>query len=71
WTRHEVSLTRAIADSTGTTVDDIAAAALARFSLEALDLAGEQPSPRKALAATFDHLRNGWGDYGRRKPETD
>ena len=69
WTRHEASLTRAIADSTGTTVDDIAAAALARFSLEALDLAGDQLNPRQALTATFHHLRNGWGGYGRTAPK--
>ena len=65
WTRHERSLARAIADSTGVPRDDLAAAALARFSLEALDLAGEQPDPRRALADTFTRLRDGWGDMGR------
>ena len=65
WTRHEASLAHAIADSTGVPPQDPGAAALARFSLEALDLAGEQPDPRRALAETFARLRDGWGDYGR------
>ena len=65
WTRHERSLARAIADSTGVPRDDLGAAALARFSLEALDLAGDQADPRRALAETFTRLREGWGDYGR------
>lgn len=65
WTRHESSLARAIADSTGTDRDDLAAVALARFSLEALDLAGEHPDPRRALTETFAYLRTGWGDFGR------
>lgn len=68
WTRHEASLARAIADSTPGRPDVIGAAALARFSLEALDLAGEQPDPHRALSETFDHLRAGWGDYGRSTP---
>ena len=65
WTRHEASLARAIADSTPGPPDTVGAAALARFSLEALDLAGEQPDPRRALSDTFAYLRTGWGDYGR------
>ena len=65
WTRHETSLARAIAATTGVPADDLAAAALARFSLEALDLAGERPDPRRALRDTFGYLRAGWGDYGR------
>lgn len=60
WTRHEVSLARAVADSTGPELDATAAAALARFSLEALDLAGDQPNPHRALAEIFDHLRRGF-----------
>lgn len=71
WTRHEVSLARAIADSTRAPPDDLAAAALARFSLEALDLAGNQPHPQRALVQTFTHLRDGWGDYGRTTPPQD
>lgn len=65
WTRHETALARAIAASTGAPPDDLSAAALARFSLEALDLAGDQPHPRRALTQTFAYLRDGWGDYGR------
>ena len=68
WTRHETALARAIADSTGAPPEDLAAKALARFSLEALDLAGDQPRPQQALAETFTHLRDGWGDYGRTTP---
>lgn len=64
WTRHESSLARAIADSTPARAGEIGAAALARFSLEALDLAGEQPDPHRALTEIFAHLRAGWGDYG-------
>ena len=64
WTRHEASLARAIIDTTPGRADTIGAAALARFSLEALDLAGEQADPRRALAETFARLRSGWGDYG-------
>lgn len=71
WTRHETSLARAIATSTGAPGDDIGAAALARFALEALDLAGEQPDPRRALTDTFTRLRTGWGDYGRPGPVAD
>ena len=65
WTRHEQSLADAIAASTLAQPGDIAPKALARLSLEALDLAGQQPDPRRALAETFDLLRNGWGDFGR------
>ena len=65
WTRHETALARAIAATTGAPEGDLAAAALARFCLEALDLAGEQPDPHLALTQTFNHLRAGWGDYGR------
>lgn len=68
WTRHEAALARAIADSTGSVPDDLAARALARFSLEALDLAGEHPEPHRALSETLAHLRDGWGDYGRITP---
>ena len=65
WTRHETSLARAIAATTGMPADDLAAAALARFSLEALDLASERADPHRALSDMFDYLRGGWGDYGR------
>ena len=64
WTRHEASLARAIAQTTGDPGNGLAAAALARFSLEALDLAGEQADPQQALIQTFAHLRTGFGDYG-------
>ncbi len=69
WTRHETSLARAIADSTGAPRDDLGAAALARFALEALDLAGEQPDPRRALTETFGWLRDGWGEHGRTRDQ--
>ena len=64
WTRHEASLAQAITNTTPAQLDPIGAAALARFSLEALDLAGQQPDPHRALSHTFTYLRNGWGDYG-------
>ncbi len=65
WTRHEAALARAIAASIAAPDDDVAALALARFSLEALDLAGEQPDPTQALRTSLGLLRTGWGDYGR------
>ncbi len=65
WTRHEHALARAIAATQPAPRGGIAAAALARFILEGLHLAGEQPDPRQALAETFSFLRTGWGDYGR------
>ncbi len=68
WTRHESALALAIAESIGAVPDDLGPRALARFSLEALDLAGDRPEPRSALAQTFAHLREGWRDYGRAEP---
>ena len=68
WTRHEVSLARAIVGRTNSPADDVAAAALARFTLEALNLAGEQPDPPRALREIFARLRDGWGEYGATPP---
>ena len=67
WTRHENALARAIVATqpASSAATGIAAAALARFILEGLHLAGEQPHPREALTETFGLLRTGWGEFGR------
>ena len=64
WTRHEESLARAIAETTGLRTGSVKAAALARFSLDALNLASEYDNPSAALSETFALLRSGWTDSG-------
>ncbi|MBF6174991.1 TetR/AcrR family transcriptional regulator [Nocardia blacklockiae] len=60
WLRHETALARAIAAETGAAADDIACAALARFALEAVELARGQPDPGEAIDTIFDLLDRGW-----------
>ncbi|RFA11662.1 TetR family transcriptional regulator [Subtercola boreus] len=64
WTRHEESLARAIAETTGMPTGSVKAAALARFSLDALNLASEYDNPQAALTETFILLRTGWTGSG-------
>lgn len=58
WLRHETALARAIADETG--ADDVAAAALAHFALEAVELAHRHPDPPRAVDTIFTLLDQGW-----------
>jgi AcrR family transcriptional regulator len=63
WTRHAAALAGAITEDAarrGQPVDPAAAAVLARFVLESLDLASASPDPRHTLAAAFTLLRRGW-----------
>ena len=60
WLRHETALARAIADDVGASADDIVCAALARFALEAGDLAERHPDPQRAVDQIFPLLEHGW-----------
>lgn len=62
--RHESALAAAIAAEVGAAADDLRAAALARFMLEAVQLADRQPDRRQALIDIVDLLKTGWGHYG-------
>ena len=63
WLRHAEALATAITEvgaQRGHPVDPAPAAVLARFVLEALDLAATSPDPKETLAAAFAQLRGGW-----------
>jgi len=60
WLRHETALAQAIAAEAGVEPDDIRCAALARFGLEALQLARRYPDPAAMIDPIFDLLENGW-----------
>jgi AcrR family transcriptional regulator len=63
WLRHADALAAAITEDgarRGQPVDPAPAAVLARFVLEALDLAATSPDPRRTLAVAFAQLRGGW-----------
>jgi AcrR family transcriptional regulator len=57
--RHEAALADAIAAS-GPGVSPVAATALARYVLGALDIARDQPDPQQAFADLMDLIRPGW-----------
>ena len=58
--RHEAALAEAIAASSSPPVPLVAATALARFVLGALDLARDQPNYDQTLTGILDILRHGW-----------
>jgi AcrR family transcriptional regulator len=60
WRRHETALAHAIAAEVGVAEDDIRCAALARFALEAGQLARRHGDDHKLLEPIFDLLENGW-----------
>ena len=60
WLRYESVLARAIADETG--AGDVACATLARFALEAFELAHRHPDPVAATDTIFALLDHGWTD---------
>jgi AcrR family transcriptional regulator len=62
WLRTADSVAAALARSGGAKYDDTTITALARFALEAPDLASDDLHPRQALHQIFDHLRAGWPD---------
>ncbi|WP_043723882.1 TetR/AcrR family transcriptional regulator [Kutzneria sp. 744] len=64
WLRHETALAHAIAAETGAPSDDVRCAALARFALEAVQLAHRYPDEDTALSSIFDLLENGWSSPG-------
>jgi AcrR family transcriptional regulator len=59
WMRHETALAKAIADATGKPADDVKAAALAHFVLEARAVVHGRADPQQALVDTFDLLATG------------
>jgi AcrR family transcriptional regulator len=59
WMRHETALARAIAAAVGVQADDVKAAALAHFALEARAVVRGRADPRQALIDTFDLLAAG------------
>jgi len=60
WLRHETALARAVTDEIDAPSDDIACAALARFTLEAVALAHQHPDPPQAIDTIFTLLERGW-----------
>jgi AcrR family transcriptional regulator len=65
WTRHGPALAAAISDDAAARGHPLPAthsAVLARFVLEAVDLAVTAEQPRHTLAAAFTLLRAGWND---------
>jgi AcrR family transcriptional regulator len=60
WLRHETALASAIAQETGVPDDDVRCAALARFALEARELASRYPDPDRTLGEVFALLEDGW-----------
>ncbi|WP_406265147.1 hypothetical protein OHT93_06770 [Streptomyces sp. NBC_00191] len=51
---------RAIAQEVGAPEGDVTCASLARFALEARDLVGRHPDPRRAAGEVFALLEHGW-----------
>ncbi|MBF8184410.1 TetR family transcriptional regulator [Nonomuraea sp. K274] len=64
WTRHTAALSAAIADDAGTSHDNIACHALARFILEIPALTGGRQDLRTAVEEIFDLLTHGWRPPG-------
>ncbi|WP_215542928.1 TetR/AcrR family transcriptional regulator [Amycolatopsis sp. CA-230715] len=62
WLRHETALAKVIAEEAGAPEGDPACAALARFALEAVDLAHRDADPDTAIDAIFGLLDRGWSD---------
>lgn len=60
WLRHETALAQAIAAEAGVEKDDVRCAALARFALEAVQLARRYPDPPAAIGPIFDLLERGF-----------
>jgi AcrR family transcriptional regulator len=58
--RREGALAEAIASTTETALSAVQARGLARFVLQAADIAHDQPDPRRALTELFDILRTGY-----------
>ncbi|MEV0260157.1 helix-turn-helix domain-containing protein [Streptomyces sp. NPDC050617] len=66
WERHEEALARAISEAAGDPEADVASRTMARFALQAVLLASEDPDPQGALNTVFDLLERGWGTYDAR-----
>ena len=60
WLRHETALAQAIAVEIGVESDDVTCAALARFALEAVQLARRYPDAPAKIDPIFDLLERGW-----------
>lgn len=60
WIGCETALTDVMAAELGRDATDLELRLLARYVLEAPDLAGAQDDPRQALETLFDHLEQGW-----------
>lgn len=60
WTDCEDELTSVLAEARPD-ADGMGLRALARFALEAPDVAAREASPRETLVTIFKHLRRGWG----------
>ncbi|MFE0099103.1 TetR/AcrR family transcriptional regulator [Streptomyces sp. NPDC059009] len=60
WMRHETALARAVAEAEGAPEDDLLCAALARFALQAGDIAAGPHTRRAAVERGFALLEHGW-----------
>ncbi|AHH97376.1 TetR/AcrR family transcriptional regulator [Kutzneria viridogrisea] len=60
WLRHETALAQAIAAEVGVQEDDVKCAALARFALEAVQLARRYADAPQMIDPIFDLLERGW-----------
>jgi AcrR family transcriptional regulator len=63
WMRHQDALAHAVASELRAPSDDPHCAALARFALEAIDVAARSPDPSRTLDAAFDILEHGWQSH--------
>ena len=61
--RWEKSLAAAIAQEAGLPANDVSAAALARYALDAVELGQDSPDPQAAIPAVFARLRRGWPEF--------
>lgn len=61
--RWEKSFAVAIAQEAGLPDDDVSAAALARFALDAQELSHDSGDPQAATATLFTRLRRGWPEF--------
>jgi AcrR family transcriptional regulator len=60
WLQHEDTLAEALEEAVGAAGGDVLCRTLARFSLEAFDLAYGHPDPTEAISAVFALLEHGW-----------
>lgn len=64
WLRHETALAQAIAADIGVPADDVRCAVLARYALDAVQVARRYPDAPERIDQIFDLLEHGWSAGG-------